>query len=238
MSNILIKFATRGRPEWFKKAIVNILGTKRTRSIIILVTADEDDPTMNNDDIRKFVERYFSVVIIYGKSESKIHAINRDIDQMGNWDILINMSDDMMFIVDGWDDIMVKMIQEVWGDSLDFFAHFNDGYIGDKLASMSIIGKTYYERDNYIYYPEYKSFSSDAEAWFVARARGRHHYFPEVLFLHQHPTWTPRSDDETYRRNSLATPHDLEVYWRRLNSNFGLEIEGHTLWDEFKTKKP
>lgn len=240
--SLLIKYATRGRAEWFKRAVINIINTIGTNDFKIIVSADEDDVTMNNPNIHQFVwdNRECMVGIFYGPHVSKIHAINRDMEQADDdWTWLINMSDDMTFTKYMWDVTMQQRIKSVWGDSTDYFAHFSDGYVHDKLPTMSIMGREYYERDNYIYHPDYKSFSCDAEAMFVAMKRGRHHYFPDVLFLHQHPTQTPKPQDETYRVNSLATPHDLKVYWGRLNSNFGLgENIGPCPWDEWKGKQP
>jgi hypothetical protein len=219
---ILIKYATRGRPEWFRKTIANIFDTIGTSDFKILVSADLDDASMRTPDIYEFIKNLDKTEVIFDLSASKIHAINRDMEHSGPWDILVNMSDDMQFVKPRWDELMIARIKEVWGDSLDFFAHFNDGYVGDALSTLSIMGFDYYKRDGYIYYPEYKSFSCDAEAMYVAMMRGRHHYFNDVLFLHQHPANKPGPRDETYRKNSLVSDHDEKVYWRRLNSYFDI----------------
>jgi len=216
----LIKFASRGRPLWFKKAVENILVTIKTQNFEILVTADLDDHSMNNPEIKAFVDCSRNTFIVYGHSESKIDAINRDMDQAGEWDILVNMSDDMLFVLEGWDRMMERRIRDIWGYSFDFFAHFNDGYAKDALATMSIMGRDYYKRDGYIYHPSYKSFSCDAEAYYVAIMRGRHHYFDDELFVHQHPANRPVPNDDTYRRNALATEADTKNYWERLNRYF------------------
>ncbi len=237
---ILIKYATRNRYKWFMRAIANIHNTIHTKDFQILVSADIDDPTMNNLDVKNFCERWDNVKIVYGNSKSKIEAINADMDQADpSWDLLVNMSDDMCFMVDGWDSIIRQRIKDTWGDSTDCFVHFNDGYTKDALSSMSIIGKDYYKRDNYIYFPEYRSFSCDAEAYFVAKVRGRHKYFEEIIFRHQHPANTPVINDDLYAKNSLHTPHDTQLYWRRLHADFGMKEEGFTgpfPWDKYKTK--
>lgn len=233
-----IKFATRGRPLWFKKAIENILVTFKGNNFKILVTADTDDSSMNTLDIKKFCESARNLEIIYGYSGSKVAAINRGMEHMGEFDVLLNMSDDFVFVVQGWNKIIERKVRSVWGYSFDFYAHFNDGVVGDALATMSIMGREYYERFHYIYYPEYKSFSCDAESFYVAKALGKWHYFDDVLFLHQHPSNRPDPADATYRKNSLATPHDTALYWKRLNTNFGLNIQGPTPWDAWKGKQP
>lgn len=229
MRKILIKYATRGRADWFKKAMINITATLNDdENYTILVSADEDDKEMHTPQVVSFCKSMKNTILVYGKSSSKIEATNRDMEFAEDWDILINTSDDMCFTVKGWDNIIRQRTKDIWGQSTDFFAHFNDGYTGDKLPTMSIMGREYYNRDGYIYHPSYKSFSCDAESYYVAMMRERYHYFPEVLFLHQHPTNTPMKNDKTYQINSLHTPHDTSVYFERLKNYFGQSL-GHDI---------
>ena len=229
----LIKYSTRGRPQWFKKAIENIEATISTTNYLILVSADLNDPTMNCEDIKIFCRLSRNVQLVFGNSASKVDAINRDMDKAGEWDILVNMSDDMEFIVKGWDKIIEQQTILVWPEG-DWFAHYNDGVVGDALPTMSIMDRKYYNRTNYIYYPEYKSFSCDAEAMYVAILLGRHHYFNTILFMHFHSKHFPK--DQTYKTNSLATAHDTALYFSRLNINFGVDYSGVTPFDKYKTK--
>lgn len=229
MKHILIKYATRGRADWFKKAMINMQATiSDDVNYTILVSADEDDPEMNNKHINNFLGSMNNTIWVFGKSDNKIDAINRDMKFAEDWDILVNMSDDMSFKVPGWDNIIRQRTKDIWRQSTDFFAHFNDGYTGDKLPTMSIIGRQYYERDGYIYHPSYRSFSCDAEAYYVAMMRERYHYFPEILFLHQHPGNTPMATDKTYQINSLHTNHDIQIYFERLK-NYFYEPSGHEI---------
>lgn len=237
MGSILIKYATRGRPEWFKRTISNIMSTISTHDYHILVTADLDDPKMNTESIIDFCSQHIMITLIHGVSANKIDAINRDMEFVTEWDMLVNMSDDMFFTVRGWDNVIKQRVKEVWGDSLDWFAHFNDGYAKDALPTMSIMGSKYYERDGYIYHPSYRSFSCDAEAMYAAMMRGRHHYFEDAIFLHQHPSNTPIKNDETYRINSLHTPHDTKVYFERLRRYFD-EPAGHEILKARPELKP
>lgn len=237
MSRILIKYATRSRPNMFARAIQNIRNTMLTKDYQILISADEDDRTMNNPQVRKYVSQTPRLKICYGISSSKVCAINRDMEHAGPWDILVNMSDDMVFKVRGWDKKIIAHSQSVWGDSLDWFGHWSDGYVFAALPTMSIMGRTYFERDNHIYHPSYKSFSCDAEQMYLAMARGCYHYFPEVLFHHQHPGNSKRfRNDQLYRMNSRHSDHDIKNYFERLNNDFECGIPGPHPWDQYKTK--
>lgn len=208
------------RPQYFIKAINNIVSTIHDPDYEILVSIDDDDFTMHNERIYDFIRLNPKVRFVSGPHESKVAAINRDMDKAGDWDILVNMSDDFFFVQQGWDNIIRQRIKDVWGGSLDFYAHFSDGYTHEHLCTMSILGRKYYERDGYIYYPGYKSFSCDAESYYVGMMRGRYHYFPEVLAKHQHPANSPAPNDETYRQNSLHTDHDVKLYFERLKRYF------------------
>jgi hypothetical protein len=182
---LLIKYPTRGRWRLFAAAIDNIYSTIRTHRFHIQVTADTDDVEMNSPEVRELVKRYPNVSIAYGLHKDKVHACNEGMAT--DWDWCLLMSDDMAFTRFGWDMDMWKSIRSVWPDGTDFFAHFNDGYVGDKLPTMNICGREYYDRFGYLYHPSYSSVSCDAENMFVAKMLGRYHYFDDVYFNHVHP---------------------------------------------------
>ena len=73
---LLIKFPSRERPKQFLK-VLNLLNEKATgrNNINYLVTVDSDDPTMAQIENEINVN---NVTISRGKSDSKIHACNRD----------------------------------------------------------------------------------------------------------------------------------------------------------------
>ena len=112
---IIIKFPSRERPKKFRDCLANIIETvSDLHSILILVTVDEDDESMS---WVKNIDKPF-VKVIFGKSESKIHAVNRDMNLIDfNWDYLVLMSDDMMFIKPHWDkEIISKFFASLSGE--------------------------------------------------------------------------------------------------------------------------
>lgn len=227
---LLLKYATRNRPQKFLAAMANIESTVQG-DYRVIVSIDSDDSEM----IKLCSERSFANTQVYINDNfgGKIGAINANVPLSG-WDWLVNMSDDMQFIVKGWDSIMVEKIRSVWGSSLDFFANFNDGFQGPKLATMSIMGREYYERFFYIYAPCYRSLSCDAEAMYVAMALKRYHYFPDQLYKHMHPANIKGKSDELYALNERFAKQDAEVYFKRLNRNFYINNPGPTVFDRFK----
>jgi len=214
--HILFKLATRSRPEKARASINNIIENCTSDNFTILVSADFDDDSMKN-----FSYVHSNVTIIYGISKSKIDAINRDInDYHSNWDILVNISDDQLAERKGWDSI----IKDVMTTDLDASLWFNDGW-QDRINTMEIVGKEYYKRFNYIYYPEYKSFYCDNEATEIAMQLGKCIQSKECIIRHYHYGWMPNSHmkkDDTYIKAELNWEHDKELYKQRKAKNYQL----------------
>tara|TARA_R110000868_G_scaffold214141_2_gene464257 strand:+ start:217 stop:822 length:606 start_codon:yes stop_codon:yes gene_type:complete len=182
----------------------------------IQISLDEDDPTL---------AEYFNLISpthekIIGTSKNKIDAINRDMDLVEQWwDILVNVSDDQVFIKQDFDlDILEAFVQNT-----DLFVHFPDGNQGD-LATMSIIGREYYKRDNYIYNPEYMSVYCDNEAQDVAKLRDCYKLVNTHIFNHEHPAFKKGQYDSQYAKNEHPTLYylDHQTYLKRALKNFYL----------------
>jgi hypothetical protein len=203
---ILFKITTRSRPEKYLALLQNIAQKCDLSKHLVVVSADYDDMTM------KGMEN-----VIYGHSKNKIDAINRDIPKNG-WDILVNVSDDQRFTKVGFD----KDIIEAFGGNLDQFIHFPDGYTDTRLCSMSIMGRTYYERFGYIYHPDYVSLFCDNEAKDVAELLGCYKYVDKNIFIHQHPAWTGDKPDAQLIETQRYYRADEKIYLQRKSRNFDL----------------
>jgi len=210
---ILVNFASRSRPEAFKSRILE-LQNLATNPIRIIASIDNDD---------EYLEEYMmcDVTFSVGTSFSKVHAINRSVPD-DDWDILVNTSDDMEFITQGWDQIIQKAMEEHFPDT-DGFLHFPDGYTGQRLCSLSIIGRKYYDRFGYVYHPDYLSLWCDNEAKDVAELLGKYAYIDEELFKHQHPANTGKGMDEQYKKTESYNDVDNATYLnRKYNKHFDL----------------
>lgn len=232
---ILYNFASRSRPDKFFKAIENINTLSNTNHIIV-AKLDTDDRAMQDrfDEVNRC-----GAVIVWGTSKNKIDAINRDIPD--GWDILVNMSDDMVFTKDGFDldiidafteidvvpvlnndnffdnDITVSLTKKL---NLDQFIHFPDGYTDDRLCSMSIIGKDYYDRFGYVYHPDYVSLWCDNEAQDVAKDLGKYKFVNKNIFIHNHPAWTGAKPDQQLIETQKYYRQDQRTYNKRKACGF------------------
>ena len=222
---ILFKYASRSRPELFFQGLDTIRrNVADQQNFKVLCSFDDDDQSMNNPEVIKCLDSVENLTYFFGLSRNKVAAINRDMEKSGDWDILINMSDDMAFEQYGFDTIIRARMLEHFPD-LDGVLHFNDGYAGNSLMSMTIEGRKYYERFGYIYHPEYVSVYCDDEALSVARLLKKVAYYPNVLFRHNHPGWGRAPMDEQYERTESFYPVDLRTYSAHRARNFDLNLD-------------
>jgi hypothetical protein len=220
---ILYQYASRSRPQRFFEGLFNILEYQEDKqNFWIHCVLDEDDPTVDEQFIDKVedlkIDYRGDILWNFGRSTGKINAINRQLPDV-NWDILVNFSDDMRFIFKGFDQV-IRSAFEIHG--MDSFIHFPDQDAKAALATMSIIGRPYFNRDNSIYHSSYISLWADNEAMEVARRRGCYHYDPARLFNHELPATGYGKHDAQSIHQQLFFEEDMRNYQKRLALNFDL----------------
>jgi len=213
---ILYKFPTRCRPDKMFRCLENIIGMARHDNYIIQVTADIDDASMFNDGVKNRIGTYPHTKIMYGFSKNKIDAINRDMPFFADWDLLINMSDDMVFIVPGFDKIILADLATAGPDVL---LHYPDQKASFAMITMAIMDRQYYTRTGYIYNPVYKSLFCDNEQMEVAKKLGRYRYIKRRLFNHNHPLHGFEKD-ELYLQTAAFHAEDKATFEKRKLENF------------------
>lgn len=211
---ILFKFTTRSRPHLFERGMQSIIQNVTNENYQILVSVDTDDTTMPQA-LYKY-ENDIKVKICYGTSKNKIDAINRDVEKADEWHILINMSDDMVFVCRGFDDTIRDSF-----DNLKQCLHFPDGNT-NQLITMSVIGREFYDRFGYIYNPEYVSLWCDNEQMEVAKLIYAYKYVDMLIFNHLHPAFAKAELDNQYRHTESFYGIDGQTFERRKAINFGL----------------
>ena len=224
---ILYKLATRSRPERFKETLNSIIENSSSDNYLVLVSIDLDDLSMQSYLEDKDLALGFphsNVVVVGGTSKNKIDAINRDIDKVVqrwymSWDILVNISDDMLITSPSFDSV----VRSYFTETTDLFLHLPDGFVNEILPTMSIMGYEYYKRFDYIYHPSYESVYCDNEAMDVAKMLNKHIYHNEVLFTHNHPANVGRHLwDAQYEKTESKEAHNKDCvnYNERKSLNF------------------
>lgn len=211
---ILFKYATRSRPALFKRGVESILNNVTNDNYHILVSVDVDDYSAI-EAVREYYT-HPNITVVFGVSKNKVDAINRDLDLIKEWDILVNMSDDMVFVQHGFDYIIRQQFE-----SLDLCLHFPDGNRND-LITMSIIGREYYNRFGYIYNNEYKSLYCDNEQTDVSKLLGKYKFVNENIFVHLHPAYNKAVFDKQYQYTESFNLVDSQTFLRRKENNYGM----------------
>lgn len=217
---LLIKFPSRERPDKVISCVEKYMSLADTPDLLnFLFSFDEDDITTNNDE---FISKINSLCrgqnqIIFGKSESKVHAVNRDMEHARQaWDILMLASDDMIPIKSGYDTIIRQDMHDHFPDT-DGVLWYADGF-RDDIITLSIMGKQYYQRYNYIYHPSYKSFYCDNE--FTEVCFNCVYKSNIVLITHKHPDNVRGVYDNLYKKNNKFLLHDQKNFFARKQNNW------------------
>lgn len=211
---ILINFASRSRPSKFHACMDNLRQCFTDYKVLLKV--DRNDPTL-----RQYLSKaYPEIILELGYSDSKIHAINRNIPTKG-WDILVNTSDDIMWNENAENEIRKNI-------ETDIFLHFPEPYADSQaqnkgrntISIVSIMDNAYYNRFGYVYHPEYKSLWCDNEATEVARMLGRYKFIDKYIFEHLHPAAGKAPKDDQYRFTEKFNSVDKQLYLKREKLKF------------------
>ena len=204
---ILVKIPSRERPLQCLQRVELMQKMQMTKDVEYLISCDHDDKPYQIP----------GAVIIYGNSKNKVEAYNRDIPKKG-WDILIVSSDDMFCVKQGWDAIISGTMEKNFPDT-DGVLWFNDGYVGNRLNTMPIIGRKRYKKFGYVYHPVYTSLWCDNE--FMEVNKDKQIYFNTILFRHEHPAWNKNiRRDALYDRNESFYQSDKIIYESRKRQGF------------------
>lgn len=211
---ILFKFPSKSRPHKFFVVLDNITELALSKDYTIQVTLDIDDQSMATPEVRDRLARYERVKPYWGLTNSKIHAVNRDMEFAGEWDILIIVSDDFLFLKKGFDLEIIDDMKSFFPEG-DGCLHYPDGTFNQKrLMTMNICDHKYYDRFGYIYHPSYLSVYSDDENTQRAQKLGKIQYIDNHLFEHNHHLFNKSEADALNRKNDGPNmyAHDLEVF--------------------------
>ena len=217
---LLIKFPTKVRARKFLKVLNTYVKLLDDKTTPIIVSCDEDDISMKEEFVTQVGSQYDNVELQFNNNNSKIEAINHNMDNL-DFDIVLLASDDMVPRIKGFDTIIKEKMSSHYPDT-DGVLWFNDGYKGDTLNTLCILGKKYYDRFNYIYNPEYKSVWCDNEFMDVSKLLNKVTYFNTVIIRHEHPDWGFGSNDTIHMNNIKNESNDRVTYEMRKKNNFNL----------------
>jgi len=225
---ILVQFPTRGRPEKFAKALRTYQQTRATDNVTFMITIDKDDEKMNNPRTFSQLMMWKNLTINLISPCGKIGAINSGVGAVSDqYDIILLASDDMIPTGYGWDRKIIADMTEHYPDT-DGVLFYNDGYLGDKLNTLCILGTKYYRRFNYIYHPDYHALWCDNEFMEVANHLHKQTYIKDVIIRHEHPLHGYGKGDRLNARDNQFYYIDQKTYERRKSEGFGLALDTYS----------
>lgn len=185
---------------------------------------NEDDNTMNNQEVRGRLGAYPRLNAVYGHSTGKIDAINSSLQYLPeSYDVLILIADDIRFTLKGFDSFIEEDLVNNFPD-MDGCLHYPDGImqVGDRQITMPIMTKKLVDYFGYIYHRDYISLWADTHQLAVLKILKKHKYINRQFFCHYHPVWGLTPYDDLYRHTESFYQQDSETYFKHLANNFGL----------------
>lgn len=178
---------------------------------ILSIDADDDDL----DSYRALAARH-SVQLVVAPNRTMVEAVNRGASA-SDGDLLIVVSDDFG-CPEGWD----RALADIAGDQRDVAILVADGF-QDRLMTLPIVGRDFYERLGYVYHPAYRSMFGDDDLTDVARRSGVLVDSRHLLFPHRHFIAGKSDIDATYARQNSDSAwfHGWRVYQKRTLTKFG-----------------
>lgn len=219
---ILVKYPSRGRKERFFKSLDSCIDTiSDKQNYHISCTLDEDDFVMNNSEVIDKIACYENVSIAWGKSESKVNAVNRNMPDY-DYDIVVVHSDDILFTYFGWDEV----VRQAFGDNLDQLIHIPDNDAKDILAIMYIAGKPFYERMGYIYSPKFKSLFCDNHIQDIAKLLGKYKYVDcKGMIFHANAAYGHMEKDSMFiEQQEIGWSEDQRTYNMERARNYDIHL--------------
>ena len=227
MSNIIIKFPTRSRPEKFKKVLTKYIDyLSGKHDVRFIITMDDDDETMNTPEMKEWLDAIeVPLNYNYGESKNKIEAVNADMEGEV-CDIIIQVSDDMIPCLEGYDDIVANGFDQCFPDNVGAI-RFWDGIRPkeDLLMCLTVIGYPLYKAIGHLYHPDYASIYADNELTSICAKLDKLAISQVCIIRHEWVPGTHENADEMHQQQESPEQYKIDgtTYQRRMALNFDID---------------
>lgn len=206
MSRLLIKYASRERPNRVFSVLDRIIkNIDKKEDVIILISFDNDDFSIYNQPVLMKLKTYlenYNVRVYFSERTTKSNALNRDIEKIEVWEKLIFITDFTEIRKKGFDQIILSKDEKI---SM-FKSNNSNGLDYNILYSFS---KEVYDSSEYIFNPNLSSNFLKEEL---------HLRFPKSFFsnekehLHDYvnPKWGYYKEDSLMIENQKEWKNDLQ----------------------------
>ena len=228
---LLINLPTRSRSQKAFDILEKYQNLSTYENTHYVISCDNDDATMNNSEIISKLKSLKNTSVVFNENRmikgsmksnftTKICAVNSGVENQ-DFDICLLASDDMHPEIEGYDSIIVDDMKKYFPDT-DGVLWYNDGYQGDKLNTLCILGKKYYDRFGYIYHPSYITLYCDDEFTKVSQRLNKCQYINKTIIRHKHWSHNDNTNnrDQLDQKNDLFAGHDEQNFRQRLQNDF------------------
>lgn len=195
--------ASRSRPKKSFEAMTRWVNRAASDDFELIVSLDNDDPMLG-----KYQDVYSGLKFPYtfqiADNKSSVEAINRGA-RIAQGNILIVVADDQ----DCPTNWLPKLQRMCLGQS-DFVLKVKDGF-QNRIITMPIMDRAYYNRDKHIYNPKFSHLFCDT--WFtdLAYKRGRV-ISKNITFKHNQYSIIGTQPDEIYKKNNATYESGKKTY--------------------------
>jgi hypothetical protein len=220
---ILLKCPTRSRPSKVMETLRRYIQlANHPEQLGVAISCDTDDSSMTRNLVQEELLRVLKPCewkrIFFSENHSKIQACNANMSEIDYpWDIVVLVSDDMLPVIKGYDDVIRNYMTARFPDT-NGILWFNDGFQGEKLNTLCIYGRRMYESFGYLYHPSYKSLFCDTELTDLCKTtlKDKTHYVGYTIIRHEHPgTGYGEKMDALYQANQRYWSTDMLNYIAR-----------------------
>lgn len=199
---ISILHPSRSRAEKSVKTVDKWLDCAKNRNVELqlIVSVDDSDPEVH------LYQQAYQKSLIVNNNRSCVDAIN-NAAKVATGDVFIVVSDDSDCFID-WD---MFLLLELDGKS-DYLLKTKDG-IQDYIVTMTVMDRKYYERDGFIYHPDFTHQFADTYLTCLADIRGRL-IKSDLVFPHKHYSVLKETPDALHKRNDDTWKEGQDTFVR------------------------
>lgn len=205
MCDLVVVIPSRERAEQMIELSKQIDATTHGRALP-LVVVDEDDPQLRMYD--RVHGLYALVTAQPGGTLSSLTNLGaRRAVERYRPRYLASMGDDHWPITDGWDLLLMDLVNRLPGPG---WAYGDDGYQGARLPTAWVQATMLYRQLGWMMHPMLQHMYVDNVVLEIGRRAGRIVYQPDVRIEHRHPAAGKAEVDPSYARTNRREQYERD----------------------------
>lgn len=210
MSKLLIKYASRERPQRLFKVIDLIFKNVENKDdVILLLSFDKDDVSIYNQEtlnkIKVYLENY-NIKVYFSERTTKSNAFNRDIEKVDGWDRILFITDFTEIRKKGFEQILLSK-----KDKISMFKSNNSN--GLQYHFLYCFSKELIHSSAFMFEPIFNPNLSNNFLYEEIHLRFNKSFFSkekESIHYYVHPKWGYYKTDSLLIENQKEWKNDLQ----------------------------